>query len=544
MTYLLVALVVLLGWAWVLRLALARRRIQRSAAEIRPDSTLSRRGRVLLAVGVVALPLVAVTTAAPVVLCFGGGIDLGVTVRGWFTKPECVGLTDGDHSFSGALTDVSDQTRLRYDEVMTQIGDQNDNVTGPRVRIGFMASLTSPLAGPRIVHELAGLAQAQRALNAQDDNPQVELVLANTGAGAAHWEPVVEDLIALSQDDPPLVAVVGLGLSQEETRLAARRLGEAGIPMVSDVVTAAKLDPTGEIPNFHRVPWANRVQFEASIGLLRAKGIDTAGAFVVRNDDPGDTYSRTSAESVRELLGSGEDWTFGAADTDPEQLNRVLGSQFRRITDALCPVLRTNPAKPALVFYAGRARHLSSLMEKLAGRECGQGRVLVVSASDAAIFRMGRTDPVAATAWGYDKVLASIAGGKVSLYFTSLAEPDSLADREKFAELRAAFAGRESELDTGWAVMSWDALHVATAWARDARDETSDDPGVYLRQMRVSAEKRFTRATPYQGASGDFSFDPTTGDRVDTPTRLPTPLSLHGDGTLCRPDPTTPTLDC
>ncbi|GAA3059166.1 ABC transporter substrate-binding protein [Actinokineospora globicatena] len=537
MTYLLLALAALLVWAWVLRLALARRRIERSTAEIRPDVSLSTRARVLLVVGLVALPLVAITAAAPVVLCFGGGIDLGVTVRGGLSNPECVGLTDGSHSFSGGLVEVSDAARSRYDEVMDQIDDQNGQVTDPRVRIAFMTSLTSPLAGPRVVHELAGLAEAQRAINAENDNPQIELVLANTGSAAKHWAPVVADLVAMADDDPPLVAVVGVGLSQDETKNAAWELSRAGIPMVSDVVTAARLDPDRDIPNFHRVAWANRVQFESTVEVLRAKGIDLGRAFVVRNDDASDTYSKTSAEVVRAQLGLADDWTFGVGDTDPASLDRALGSQFRRIADAMCARLGADPGKPVVVFYAGRARHLSSLVEKVATRPCAEGRVIVVSASDAAVFRMGDTDQVAAKAWGNEKVMSAIRGGEVSLYFTSLAEPGALAERPQFQRLRSAFAGRESELDTGWAVMSWDALHVAAAWARDARDESETEPEAYLRQMRVSAAKRFTAENPYRGASGDFYFDESTGDRVSTDGSRPVVLGFKGDGSVCRPGP-------
>ena len=531
MILLVIAAVLLVCWAALL--VFMRRLRVRSSGPIVPVDPVPKAVRVLMAVAVVLLPVGAVAAASPTVLCFGGGVDTGITLRGWFSSAdlECVGVSDGGYDFSGGFADgeVGDGTRARYGQVLDRIGAQNDALSGDHVKVAFLAPLTSPLSGPRVVHEVAGLAAAQERLNAESRSPKVEVLLAHMGATSAQWEPVVEQLIAMKDDSAPLLAVVGLGLSQDETKFAAQRLAEAGILMVADLVTATQLDPAGPIENFHRTSFANSKQFDATIRALGAAGVDGTRAIVVKSNDTGDTYSSTSAEAIADQLGGQESpYRFGSDDQG------VLGNQFQIISDKMCSkVDPSRPDAPVVVYYAGRARYLSDLMGKLDSEGCLR-KVIVVSASDAAVLRMGEQDPEAAKAWKIAEAREVVGRGKVELHFTPLADPVVIGDRPQFAPLREAFKGHEHELDTGWAVMAWDALHVAVGWIRHAQ---AGDPDVVI--PKPETVELATQATysdedsAYEGASGTFYFD-AAGDRVDVGDDQPAVVRLLPDGSAQR----------
>ncbi|TQM80053.1 ABC-type branched-subunit amino acid transport system substrate-binding protein [Saccharothrix saharensis] len=530
MTLLVISALLLVGWAVLLEFR--RRSRARFSGPITPPPP-PRAVRVLLAVAVVLLPVGAVAVAAPKVLCFGGGVDTGITLRGLFSAAEleCVGVSDGGYDFSGGFADgeVGESTRARYEEVLDRIGAQNDALSGDHVKVALLAPLTSPLSGPRVVHEVAGLAAAQERLNAESGSPKVEVLLAHMGTTSAHWEPVVDELIAMKDDPAPLLAVVGLGLSQDESKFAARKLAGAGVLMVAGHLTATRLDPDGPIEHFHRTAFANARQFDATTKALAAAGVDGTRAIVVKSNDAGDAYASTSAEAIADQLGGQETpYRFGSDDEG------VLGNQFRIISDKMCgKVDPTRPDAPVAVYYAGRARYLSDLMGKLDAESCLR-KVIVVSASDAAVLRMGGQDAEAAKAWKVPEALEVVGRGKVELYYTPLADPVVIGDRPRFAPLREAFAGHEHELDTGWAVMSWDALHVAVGWIRHAQ---AGDPDVVIPQpetVELATQATFSDAeSAYEGASGTFYFD-AAGDRVDVAGDQPAVVRLLPDGSARR----------
>ncbi|ONI84593.1 hypothetical protein ALI22I_29015 [Saccharothrix sp. ALI-22-I] len=531
MTPLVISALLLLGWAALF--VYLRRRRALFQGDITPTDPMPKSVRVLLAVAVFVLPLASVAVAAPKVLCFGGGIDTGITLRGWFSSSEleCVGVSDGGYDFSGGFADeeVDDTTRKRYDEVLGKIEKQNSALSGDYVKVAFLAPLTSPLSGPRVVHEVAGLAAAQERLNTENRSPKVEVLLAHMGATSAQWESAVDELIAMKDDSAPLLAVVGLGLSQDETKFAAKKLSDADVLMVADLVTATQLDPDGPIEHFHRTSFANSRQFEATTRALGAAGVDSTRAIVVKSNDTGDTYSGTSAEAIAAQLGGQESpYRFGSDDKG------VLGNQFQIISDKMCSkVDPSRPDTPVVLYYAGRARYLSDLMVKLDAESCLR-KVIVVSASDAAVLRMGEQDAKAAATWKISDAREVVGRGKVELYFTPLADPVVIGEREEYTPLREAFKGYEHELDTGWAAMAWDALHVAVGWIRHAQ---AGDPEVVIPKpetVELATQATYSdRDSAYEGASGTFYFD-ATGDRVDIGDNLPAVVRLLPDGSAQR----------
>src|SRR5262249_16386203 len=69
-----------------------------------------------------------------------------------------------------------------------------------------------------------------------------QMVLANFGSRQEYSERLINDIHARSEQQHPVVAVVGLGSSYEGTEKTAQKLADLGIPMVSAVASAAILN--------------------------------------------------------------------------------------------------------------------------------------------------------------------------------------------------------------------------------------------------------------------------------------------------------------
>ncbi|XVV00795.1 hypothetical protein ACQPW3_25630 [Actinosynnema sp. CA-248983] len=168
-------------------------------------------------------------------------------------------------------------------------------------------------------------------------------------------------------------------------------------------------------------------------------------------------------------------------------------------------------------------------MTKLDAENCLR-HVIVVSASDAAVLRMGDQGPEAAKSWEIAEAHEIVKRTKVELYFTPLADPAVVGSRAKYGPLRDKFKDHAHELDTGWAAMAWDSLHVAVEWIRHAQ---AGDPDVVIPKpetVELATQAEFSDETsPYEGASGTFYFN-SAGDRVDIGTDLPAVVRLMPDG--------------
>jgi ABC-type branched-subunit amino acid transport system substrate-binding protein len=480
--------------------------------------------RVVLVIALVALPATAVLAAGPFVACVGGGIDVDVARH----DGECLGVTDGRYKFSGGFIrgNVGDETRRRLDRVEDLIKGQND-IQGDSVKVAFLAPLTSPLAGPRAVDELEGAAAAQRWINKDGrGSPKIRLLVAHMGSSGKQWSPVVQRLIAMKDGKEPLVAVVGVGLSQEESKWAARGLAQAGIPMVAGSLTATKLDPDNPIiKGFHQVSHANEQQIDALFHYLRDAGVDLRNGVVVQSDDVLDSYAMSSAEAFKSRLSLDLGYTpvsrlFG----DPNGDQGKLGNQFALISQSLCR------DRKVVVFYAGRSRFLSNFMQKLDAEQCVDS-ALVVSASDATVLRMRSGDETAQQNWGIGALGEVLGKGKVSLVFTPVAVPELLKDRPQFKELASTFRDEgfnENDLRTRWAITSWDALRVVAEWVWRAQVAVNPELPHADDVARTSTQRFTDLKDPYQGASGDFWFD-QEGHRGGDP---PLVVRLMADGSV------------
>ncbi|WP_314250054.1 hypothetical protein [Streptomyces sp. DSM 40907] len=140
------------------------------------------------------------------------------------TPGGCAGITDGSDGpgIFGAV----------FEPALTVLDAENTVVekTDGYVTVALMGPLTQgpgSLTGDRAVHQVEGALVAVRRANEGDAYPKIRLVLANMGSDETHWPGVVDRLKKMTGTPGtpgPLVAVTGMGLSQQESIDAARAL--------------------------------------------------------------------------------------------------------------------------------------------------------------------------------------------------------------------------------------------------------------------------------------------------------------------------------
>ncbi|WP_234336245.1 hypothetical protein [Streptomyces sp. NRRL S-1022] len=157
---------------------------------------------------------------------------------------ECTGVTDGSDGSAVFGDDLK--------PVMEAIAAENSDVTdgGDYVTFAFLTPLSSTDANAltvgQYVAELEGAYTAVEEENKKDSRPKIRLLVASMGSSELAWKTAVDKLKA-RKDAEHLVAVAGLGLSQQETVDATRELSKAGLPMVGDLITADGFDATGAV---------------------------------------------------------------------------------------------------------------------------------------------------------------------------------------------------------------------------------------------------------------------------------------------------------
>ncbi|MGW4568976.1 ABC transporter substrate-binding protein, partial [Streptomyces sp. NPDC004561] len=231
-----------------------------------------------------------------------GGLDAGLVTTG----AECTGITDGREDPGVFGSDLK--------PVMTAIGAENSNVVagGDYVTIAFLTPLTSTSANSltlgQDVAELEGAYTAVEEENAKDSRPKIRLVVASMSSSEKYWAQAVDRLIGMKQKDH-LVAVAGLGLSQQESVDAARALGKADLPMVSDLITADGFDATGAVDGKGPINGLAGVAL-TNTDQLTAIGKQLAGdhiaALVSTDKTPGgttDLYTESLTRDFRTIPG-------------------------------------------------------------------------------------------------------------------------------------------------------------------------------------------------------------------------------------------------
>jgi hypothetical protein len=470
-----------------------------------------------LAVAVTLVPgVVIVTPALAKRLSCRPGLPVAEV---WAQEGECVGLSDGPYAFD----------RPELADVMTKIKQQNEAAragscapgTEP-VTVGVLLTLTAVGAGGRARHQLEGMVAAQASANANKAECVYPIRLRVAQMGARE-QAATETAELLAGD---VAAVVGMGLSLQESADAAEVLAERHIPMVSDVITAegfdgngsrqdnpdyGRCDPSHTYRNgvgkgyFHRVSFRNAVQIEQLAKYLKPD-LKTL-KFIMTPITMDDPYTCTALPLVHARFDTGSR-PLQEVKFDPEDATTVKQSAQR-----ICA-----SSGAVSVFYGARASHLPQFLWRLAEQsergQCQFTSITVVSTSDAARLRAKEVDPNLEQQRLATLRTPTFMNGTVKLVYTPLADPDVLPDSGGLATLRRSFAALRfdsAHLNSGWAIAGFDALTTVAG----AVNTLPAGQSVTSSQINAAIGGFVQGGVTVAGAGGDITFD-NFGNRDDS----------------------------
>ncbi|MEV6872876.1 ABC transporter substrate-binding protein [Amycolatopsis sp. NPDC051128] len=432
----------------------------------------------------------------------------------WSAGGECVGLSDGSYDFGlGAFTPV-----LRTIERQNAAAADKCDPNGTPMTVGVLVTLTDRYTGGRALHELEGMAAGQRHANDTGCLHPMRLVVAHIGAYGPDNEAV--EVARELAGAPDVVAVAGLGLSQQRSAVVADLLAEAKIPMVADLITAEGFDQTGsrdDQPDFrscdvdityphgvgkdyyYRVAYRNAAQIDQLASVLPGRA-----DFIMVPTGGSDPYTCTALPMMQRRFGGKiTEVKFDAdeASTVPLTAQRICGL-----------------AKDVTVLYIARgsdlARLLFSVDEAFTGGRCAATSITVASTSDGQRVRAPEDNAMLEDLRLRALRSPSFADGRIRLISTLVAGADrSRGTNPGFADLERAFteAGFDlAHLDDGWAVNAYDSITTISAAAR-----TLPTPKPVQRSQINTAISGFSTAgQAVAGAGGPITFD-NSGNRAN-----------------------------
>ncbi|MEU0674589.1 hypothetical protein ABZ330_17185 [Streptomyces sp. NPDC006172] len=427
---------------------------------------------------------------------------------------ECTGVTDGG--------DGPDVFGPALQPVLTAVAAENSRAArGDRyVTLAFLAPLTSTgkakdLTLDQFVGEVEGAYTAVERANAGDSPVKIRLVLANMGTGELRWKSTVDALSGVKN----LVAVAGMGLSQQESVDAARALSAKDIPMVADLITADGFDTTGAIDagvaaprpinGLVRVTLTNANQLKA---LGEELDGDTRTAALVRTkvtpNGTADFYTESlyrdfrTVSGLKKHLDPNADFFF-----DPRGgVDSILDAIGQNICN------RQHPFDT--VYFAAREKYLPDFLKALSRRSCHRLPITVVAGSDTAAL-----DPRTLT--GLNKQ----AEAPITVLYAALPSSAALrgsgnSDHDLYDGFLQAFTGdhhgqrfpAEHATRGDWPVLAHDAVLTAVTAVRNATDATTPLPNQF--DVRNHLYALTGGAVP--AATGRFGID-ATGNRTTVP---------------------------
>jgi len=495
-----------------------------------PDTTVRRRrrwrSRVVLAIVVVLLGSAAVVVGDTLVRTCGR-LGSGVAM----VDGECIGVTDGSYIFRQDYRDVES----RIAEENTWVADEVNKPAGKSaVTVALFLPMTveddSPTSPEEVRNQMEGAYTAQHRLNresiAGDPNPLIRLVLANQGNRQQQWEPVVEQLANMRDDQAPLVAVIGLGVSVEETERAAERLAGYNIPMVATLATADALNYQ-VYPGFTRVAPSNHDQVEALRRYLAQKELSSA---ILVEDTNQDLFVESMKANFTMLLGDliePPSETFIGATTPTEATPTIFSSAILRI----CA-----PSSPKLVLFAGRKIDLRTFVTSLEARRCSVDMITVVTVgSDTGALGTAGEPALQETALREANIVVAVA---------ATADPQRWEDGfanppVDFSDFFTSFRGHfdTEHLADGEAILTHDALLTA---AQAIRFAAASKPPLDFVPSSADVGSQLTNLNKdlsIPGAGGVLSFSARITDEKETgnPCGKPVPILESPSGPPVEP---------
>ncbi|WP_370944457.1 ABC transporter substrate-binding protein [Amycolatopsis sp. cg5] len=479
-----------------------------------PDRPLPHRWTDWLRLAIVVVLLAAGIPGVPFVVnrlgCFGGVFP---SADIWRVEGECVGLSDDAYAFD----------RAEFAAVMSVIKSQNDAAAGKcapqgsEVVVGVLLTMTDRFSGVRAVHELEGMAAGQRQANGTGCLHPMRLVVGQVGA-YGDGNASAEVAARLARYDK-VVAVAGIGLSNQRAAEVADLLAAAKIPMVSDLITAEGFDQHGsreDEPDFTGCDpgsyqrgvgkdYFYRVAYRSAAQVKRLKEVtDGQPDFIMVPTGGSDPYTCTTLPLVQRAFGGKV--TEVKFDTDEPS---TVPQTAKRVCAA---------AKDVRVVYVARGRDLGRLLYNLdeaqRNGQCAATSITVLSTSDGQRIRVAETDPVLEDFRVKALRSGTFASGRLRLLTTLVGGADrARADTPNFAAFEQAFtsAGFDpSHIDNGWPVNAYDAL---TTIAEALRTLPATAP-VRPSEVNTAIGGFSSSGQSVPGAGGPITFD-NAGNRTD-----------------------------
>ncbi|MFC4858280.1 hypothetical protein [Actinophytocola glycyrrhizae] len=346
-----------------------------SDAIVPPETAMVRKRRRRTRMALITVAVVLVTAGvwgAVTVFRTCGSLGSGVQE----IDGDCVGVTDGTYAFHPDLADI--QARIAAENARVR-----EHPNG-YVSVALLDPLTptghSALPPSAVRNRLEGAYTALRRINryrvAGDPNPQIQLLLANQGSSDDQWRHVLTRLRELSEAEPPLLGVIGLGVSTARTKQQAEDLSGLGIPMVAAVLTADDFE-YDHIPGLIKTSPSNRHYVAALRDYLGSTALDSAIMVRDSNSDLGsDLYTRTLEEQFATQMGD-------YIKFETQQFTGVSGSGdeppslFDNVQANICAAA---DEEGVAILYAGREIDLGDLLESLENRTCTNAPLTVLTA--------------------------------------------------------------------------------------------------------------------------------------------------------------------
>ncbi|MCY0925368.1 branched-chain amino acid ABC transporter substrate-binding protein [Streptomyces sp. H27-H1] len=313
---------------------------------------------------------------------------------------ECVGVSDGSYVFAPHLDAVSRKIEVENRRVLANADKE------PYVSVAYFTSFTTTAGDSNsaegVRHELQGAYLAQYRHNQGDlsASPKIRLLIANPGSESTQWKHTVDELIARKDSPDRLVAVAGLGPSNNENLAAIKRLSEHGIAMVGATLTATNIQ---DINGFVRIAPTNEDEAYAGAAYLKRRGVATA--VVIQDVAQGDLYSATLGTAFTKAFQDGDKHKLVAERmTYDSSVGSAWQNELHYMSGQLCQ------QHPQLVYFAGRGLHLTHFLDALANRSCTDQRFTVFTGDDTTNLS--------------PEELARAAGTGIEVLYTGLAHPD------------------------------------------------------------------------------------------------------------------------
>jgi ABC-type branched-subunit amino acid transport system substrate-binding protein len=353
------------------------------------------------------LLVMAAVVSLPFVAALSGLLDgSDDPCRSWTTQydgmGECVGVSDGSHSFMPELDRVSEGI-ARANAAVSE--DE------PFVTIALLAPLTADddATKERILHQVQGAYAAQRRINDADTAPYVRLVLAHPGMP---WSLVADQLADMARSqEHNLRAVVGFDVTYPVIGEVVQDVTNQGVPAVAGSFTPNSRHDHGLSKG--GIAWVmpsadDQVSALASVD----KDVATERRSVLVWDVDGWGYMQDLRNAFREQLGDTVHHTARYSSNVEDE--ETMTEQVASIADKMCAL----PAAVENVLFAGHPADLRHFVHALGNRACQGREFTVVSGSEAsALYRDPELD------W------SALHGAGITVEYTSGAHPDGAKGR-------------------------------------------------------------------------------------------------------------------